>query len=362
MVRAMKVLIVCLAVLGVVPAAAMADVYTQTNAADGNEVVAFTQTAGGSVREAGRFATGGSGTGTGLGNQGAVVVAGGRLFATNAGSDDVSVFAIGRRGLRLVDRTPSGGRRPVSVAVHGRLVYVVNAGGRGSISGYRLRPDGRLARLPGSRRRLSGMPGSGAAQIGFSPSGRTLVVTERETDLIDVYRVRRDGRTTQAATQRSVGATPFGFAFTPRGHLIISEAFDAAADGSATSSYALAGRRLRPISRSVATTETAACWTALTPDGRFAYVTNTQSGTVSGYRVARDGRLRLLDADGRTADLGPESGPTDAAIGADGRSLYTLNAREGTVAALRIGRDGRLRVLGRAGALARGATGLAVSG
>ena len=363
MARALKVLVICLVVLGLVPAAAMADVYTQTNAADGNEVVAFSQTASGSVREAGRFPTGGSGTGSGLGNQGAVVVAGGRLFATNAGSNDVSVFAIGRGGrLRLLDRLSSGGRRPVSVAVHRGLVYVANAGGRGSISGYRLRQDGQLVRLPGSRRRLSGMPGSGAAQIGFSPSGRTLVVTERETDLIDVYRVRRDGRTTGPATQRSFGTTPFGFAFTPRGHLIVSEAFDAAANGSATSSYTLDGRRLRAISRSVPTTETAACWTAVTPDGRYAYVTNTQSDTVSGYRVGRDGRLRLLDADGRTADLGTGSGPTDAAIDADGRTLYTLNPREGTVAALRIGRDGSLRVLGRAGTLARGATGLAVSG
>lgn len=362
MLSAWKTLGLSLALLSVAPGAALADVYTQTNAAESNEVVAFAQAASGSVREAGRFETGGRGTGTGLGNQGAVVVAGERLVAVNAGSNDISVFAIRRRGLRRLDRAGSGGRRPVSVAVDGSLLYVVNAGGRGSITGFTLRDDGRLVRIAGSRRRLSGAAGPGPAQIGFSPSGRTLVVTERETDLIDVYRVRRDGRTTGPAVQRSVGATPFGFAFTPRGRLVVSEAFDAAADGSATSSYSLDGRRLRPISRSVPTTETAACWVAVTPDGRFAYVTNTMSGTVSGYRVASDGRLRLLQADGRTADLGSGSGPTDAAITADGRSLYTLNAIEGTVAAFRIGRDGRLRLLGRAGTLARGATGLAVGG
>lgn len=362
MARVRKTLGLSLVLLGALPVAATAEVYTQTNAAERNEVVAFSQAGDGSLREAGRFATGGRGSGTGLGNQGAVVASGGRLFVTNAGSNDVSVLAVGRRGLRLLDRAGSGGRRPVSVAVRGSLVYVVNAGGRGSISGFRLSDDGELTRIPGSRRRLSGRPNPGPAQIDFSPSGRTLVVTERETDLIDVYGVRRDGRTTQAATQRSSGATPFGFAFTPQGRLIVSEAFDAMADASATSSYRLTGRRLRPVSRSVPTTETAACWVALTPDGRFAYVTNTMSGTVSGYRVARGGRLRLLDADGRTADLGTGSGPTDAAIDAHGRTLYTLNAREGTVAALRIGRDGSLRVLGRAGMLARGATGLAVGG
>jgi 6-phosphogluconolactonase len=156
----------------------------------------------------------------------------------------------------------------------------------------------------------------------------------------------------------SAGETPFGFAF--RGDtLIVSEAFGGAEDASAVSSYDLANDgSLQVISPSVPTTETAACWIAVTRNGRFAYASNTGSGTVSGYRVSPDGGLSLLDPDGITGVTGP--GPIDMAFSANSGFLYTLNSEDGTISAFHVNRNGSLSSIpGIAGIPAGSATGLA---
>src|SRR5262249_36756707 len=96
------------------------DVYTLTNQPSGNSVLVFHRTTGGALSFAGSFPTGGTGIGTGvdpLGSQGSVVLdkSGRFLFATNAGSNDVSVFAVDGDSLDLIDRINSGGIMPVSI-------------------------------------------------------------------------------------------------------------------------------------------------------------------------------------------------------------------------------------------------------
>ncbi|MQA75450.1 MAG: beta-propeller fold lactonase family protein [Solirubrobacterales bacterium] len=194
--------------------------------------------------------------------------------------------------------------------------------------------------------------------MSFDPGGGTLVVTEKNTNLIDTYEVNADtGLASGPNPQASAGATPFGFAFDPRGHLIVSEAFGGAADASAVSSYGLEDGIIDPISPSVATTETAACWIVVTKNGRFAYTTNTDSGSISGYRVGHDGALSLLDADGETALTG--TGPLDVALTTSSRLLYSLNSGDGTISGFRVGADGSLSPIGGASGLPGAATGLA---
>src|SRR2546423_5091107 len=65
-------------------------VYTLSNRAKGNAVLVFRRESDGSLSPAGRFTTGGTGTGAGLGSQGAVVLHGDRLFAVDAGSDQIT--------------------------------------------------------------------------------------------------------------------------------------------------------------------------------------------------------------------------------------------------------------------------------
>ena len=334
-------------------------VYTTSNARGGNAVLVFDRLPDGRLVPSSSFATGGIGTGGGLGNQGALTLTDNErwLLAVNAGSNSVSVFSVRPRGLRLTDVEPSGGVLPVSVAVHGRLVYVLNAGSD-SITGFRLGAAGELRPLAGSTRALSGS-GTAPAQIAFRPDGGVLMVTEKATNRIVTFVVDREGLPGAALVQESNGVTPFGFAFGKRDQVFVSEAFGGAPDASATSAYTLGDDgRLETISASVGTNQTANCWVAVTPNGRFAYVTNTGSGSISGYRIDFDGALELLDADGRTGVTG--GGPIDLALTDGGRFLYSLISGTNTIAAFRVRADGSLTALPFASGLPPGANGLAV--
>jgi 6-phosphogluconolactonase (cycloisomerase 2 family) len=184
-------------------------------------------------------------------------------------------------------------------------------------------------------------------------------VTEKATNAIVTFPIDHHGLPGDAQVQASNGATPFGFAFGKQDHLLVSEAFGGAPDASAVSSYELdEDGGLTTIAASVGTTESAACWVVVTPDGRFAYVTNTASNTISGYAVGADGSLELLDADGRTGITG--GGPIDLAITDGGRFLYTLNSGSQTISAFRIGEDGSLTALPYAASVPAGANGLVV--
>ena len=334
-------------------------VYVSTNSTTRNEVLVFPRAADGSLGAPRAFATDGLGNGGGLGNQGAVVLSQNnrRLFVVNAGSNEVSVFAVSRNGLDLLDRVASGGMRPVSVTVHGRLVYVLNAGGTGNITGFKLDGDGNLHPIANSTRSLSSAA-AGAAQVEFSPDGGVLVVTEKMTDKISTYTVGTNGLATGPNVQPSEGDTPFGFAFSRRGALVVSEAFGGAAGASALSPYDVsAGGSLSVISASIGTTETAACWVVITRNGRFAYTSNTGSSTISGYGLSRAGELTLLNANGVTATTG--SGPIDLALTEDSGVLYSLDSGAGTISAFRVEKDGSLTSAPGASGVPAGANGLA---
>ena len=118
--------------------------YTLTNEAAGNAVAIFNRAADGTLTAAGTVSTGGLGNGGGLGSQGALTLSQDNqwLFAVNAGSNDISVFAVSAHGLTLADKVASGGEQPISVTSYKNLVYVVNAGGSGNISGFKLGKHG----------------------------------------------------------------------------------------------------------------------------------------------------------------------------------------------------------------------------
>lgn len=336
---------------------ALGAVYTASNATAANSILVFDRLADGRLVPDGSVDTGGRGSGSGLGNQGGVRLTPDErwLLAVNAGSDDVSVLAVGESSLTLTDIVSSGGSQPISVTANRDLVYVVNAGSD-SIAGFRLDPHGHLASLAGSVRSLGGS-GTGPAEIAFSPDGNFLVVTEKNTNKIAVFPVDQDGLAGPPLLQDAAGTTPFGFAFGKRGQLFVSEAFGGAADASATSSYRLGSDGiLTTITASAADTETSACWSAVSPDGRFAYIANTGSGTVSGYRIDFDGHIALIDADGVTGITGGR--PSDLAFTQNGQFLYDLVGSTNTLAAFRVQADGSLDALPLVD-VAAGANGLA---
>ena len=102
--------------------------FTSTNSAAGNAVIAIGRASGGALGPIVSVPTGGLGSGSGLGSQGAVTLSGdGRhLFVVNAGSNSVSTFTVGASGLALASVRDSGGLHPISVSERDGLVYVVN--------------------------------------------------------------------------------------------------------------------------------------------------------------------------------------------------------------------------------------------
>jgi 6-phosphogluconolactonase len=245
-------------------------VYVQTNDAEKNEVVAFRRETDGKLSPLGSYATGGRGTGKPhLASQSSIVVGGDRLLVVNAGSDDVSLFGIEVGGLTLLDRAPSGGSQPTSVGLHGSSVYVLNAGGEPNITGFTIN-ESQLAPTGDTR----ALPGADPAQVGFTPDGDRLVVTDRASDaLLELPVAGGD-----PVSHPSSGATPYGFDFTREGTLVVTEAFGGTVGAAAASSYA-AG--LQPLSKSVANTRSEVCWAAVTKDGRHVFVTNFGDGSLS---------------------------------------------------------------------------------
>lgn len=334
-------------------------VYVETNTGS-NAIVVFDRAEDGRLRKAETVPTGGAGTNSALGSQGAVILSadGSYLFAVNAGSNQISSFSVSPDGvgLELIDVQSSGGLLPVSLTLHGDVLYALNALGRGNIAGFRVAEDGTLTSLPGSKRKLSA-PLSNPAQVQFNPSGTVLMVTERATRLIDSFPVDKSGLAGPLATTRSSGLEPFGFAFDPAGHAIVSEAFAGAPGRSAVSSYAVSdAAEVNVISASVPNGQTAACWVVITPDGRFAFVSNTGSGSISSYAIRAGGRLSLDEAVATTTGEG--SAPTDMDLDEAGH-LYVLASGFGMVRGLAVGSGGNLSPITKAGALPPSATGLA---
>jgi 6-phosphogluconolactonase (cycloisomerase 2 family) len=176
--------------------------------------------------------------------------------------------------------------------------------------------------------------------VGFSDDGRYLIVSERATNILDVYTVDRDGRASGPLAHASSGPTPFGFALDRRNTLFVSEA----GAGGGASSYRMGETGgLIPVSSMVMTGQRAACWAVITKNGRYGYVINAGTGNISGFSIGQDGALSLLDPDGVTAQTG--GNPTDAVISHDGRYLYVRVAALAQIAVFRVRANGSLATL-----------------
>lgn len=334
-------------------------VFSLSNAASGNSVRVFDRMADGSLAPRRNVATGGTGTGGGLGNQGALALSdsGHWLLAVNPGSNSVSVFYVVGDFLLRTDVASSRGTLPVSVAIENDLVYVLNAGSD-EVEGFRLSIFGKLTPIANSARPLSAV-GAGPAEVAFNRDGDLLAVTERLTNRVVTFAVDGDGLLGAIHVQASPAPTPFGFAFGRRDQMFVSEAAGGAAGGSTLTSWQLhADGSATPISPAVPNQQTAACWVAVTGDGHYAYVANTGSNNLSIYAIGEDGVADVQAA--IAAQTGAGSAPSDLALDRNDRFLYSLNPGTGRISAYRIGSNGALQLIEReaAGAAGSGATGL----
>ena len=284
------------AVIATVPAQAAEGsahaVFVQTNSPAGNAIVAYDRHSDGTLTLVKSYATGGLGGRTAgsasdpLASQGSLVLvrSAGLLLAVNAGSDTISVFEVEGDRLRLEQVLPSGGSFPAGIAVHGNLVYVLDAGGQGHVSGFRIW-NGELHPIAGSTRSLGlanatppfflGSP----AQAGFTPSGEHLVVTTKTGNTVEVFSVGDGGRLSAAPVKNAAPGVPFAFVFNGANRLVLN----LAATSSLESFTVNPDNTISSLGAPVSDGQAAACW--VTPARGFEYVSNTASGNVSQFRV-----------------------------------------------------------------------------
>ncbi len=315
-------------------------VYVDDNTAGTNTIGAFDRHADGTLTpESGSpFAAGGAGTGAGLASQGAVQISpdGRFLIAVDAGSSQISVLRIRHNGsLRLVRHgvVSSGGVLPVSLTIHGDLLYVANAGAGGSnYTGFRLRRHGRLQPIPGSTVPLpdSAQPGD----VLFNRDGSKLAGTRVGTSQIDSFTVGSGGRLTAAPGSPfpAQGLGPFGSEFRPTSpdQLFVSNAHNGGTSGTVSAFRDSANGTLSSIGSSpFADLQTAPCWVEISHDGRYLFTVNTGSGTISRYSIAPGGVLTLLGSTpvGATGGVGA----VDARLSPGGRTLFVDESSIGAV-------------------------------
>jgi 6-phosphogluconolactonase len=333
-------------------------VLVQSNEQDQNRLLGFRREAAGALSRMAVVATDGAGNGEAhLPSQGSVTLSGDarHAFVTNAGSGDVSVFTLTGEGPTLA-HTVQTGALPLSVAEHDGLVYVLNSADA-SLTGFVVEGS-RLSPISGAEHRWD--PEAKPAQVGFSPDGRTLVVTERGADRILTFPIESSGSLGEPVTQVSSGMTPYGFGHTPAGVLVVTEAFGGEPGKSAVSSYAVKDSSLAPISRSIRNGRTALCWAVVTADGRYAFGTNFGDGVVSRYDIAPDGALTLGEAAaGVVLDGSP--GPRDLDVSGDGRFLYAIDADSRQIVGWSLDSAGHLTRIGSWPGLPSTVAGIAVS-
>lgn len=329
-------------------------VYTESNDAGQNSILTYFQSSNGKLNFLSTTASGGNGSGTALGSQGALALDDAHhwLFAVNAGSNSISSFSIGDNGsLTLSHTVSSNGTLPVSLTVHDNLLYVVNSTSA-NISGFTIGAGGTLTWITGSTQPLSAVTAA-PAQIGFKPGGQYLVVTEKMTNKITTFPVNTSGVAGAGSSITSANATPFGFDFSGSNYAIVTEAAGGALNASTVSSYS-AGANTALVSGPVNANQTAACWAVVTSDGKYAYVTNTGSNTISSFSISSSGNVQVLSKVAATTG----GAPIDITFSGNEFYLYTINGTSHSISEFKKGGNTSLKSIGQVTGLPANAVGL----
>ncbi|TLS42697.1 lactonase family protein [Streptomyces montanus] len=328
-------------------------VFVQGNELSGNTIHAFARGDDGTLSPSGTYATGGKGGDQvdaptdSLASQGSLVYddVSGMLLAVNAGSGTVTSFRV--EGQQLKDRrvVDSGGEFPASVAVHGAIAYVMNAGGEGSIQGFKITSKG-LKPLKGSHRSLGldneDLPlfSSSPGEVEFTPDGRNLVVTTKSNNTVEVFPMKRNGlpAVAEPVLNESAGGVPFAISFDKTGkRMVVAEA-----EKSTVTTYQVKrDGRLKVLQEPLANGQETLCW--LERAGNYFYGGNTGNSTVTGYRMDKGGRLSLTNEVGiATPPSANSQGVIDLAVTEDEKFVYVQNAVSGTVDGFRVEANGAL--------------------
>jgi len=349
---ATAVALAALAALGAASPALATDrghaLFVQSDNSTGNQIIAYDRAPGGTLTQSGIYNTGGLGGALEgsvvdhLASQGSLTydASSDLLYAVNAGSNTISVFAVLGDRLALRQVISSGGTFPVSIAAHDGIVYVLNGLGGGSLQGFTV-AEGRLVPIVGSNRAL-GLNSSETPQfthspgtVVFSPDGSQLIVTTKANgNDIDVFGVAPGGELSASAVVNSEpGTVPFAIVFDKQGHLILAESAGSLA------SFQLNENGTVAQLDSVPSGQIATCW-VVEARGHF-YTSNPGSASLSTFQSGAQGQLLTLLGDTPT-----DGGTVDATATGDGRFLYVQTGAEGNVDEFAVASNGELSKVG----------------
>lgn len=314
--------------------------YILSNGKTTNEIIEYGRSATtGELSPFGEYPTGGAGTGAGLGSQSALVFdpTSNHFFAVNAGDNSISELALELDGsISLLSNVPSGGTSPISLALSGTTLYVLNAGSAtvaANITGFTVDPAG-LVPIANSTQPLSAAQ-PGAEQIAFVQNGAVLVVTEKGANNIDTFVVTSGVAAAGTFTSAGISQAPYGFGVSGDGLIVVSQA---TADTGASSYTISSTGAVTTDTAFVADGQAAACWATVV--GTTAYVLNAHNATISAYTITPSTGAIALVGNGVAASTG--TGPTDVAASADGAFLYTRNGAGQSITSWTIAADGTL--------------------
>ncbi|MEK8104936.1 beta-propeller fold lactonase family protein [Micromonospora sp. M12] len=250
----------------------------------------------------------------------------------------------------LVRRSATGQHRGP-----GDLVYVLNAGGEGSVQGFELHKE-RLSRIEDANRSLglhNGNPpafASAPAQVKIDPDSEFVLVSTKNANVMFSYEIGRDGELSRNPVISDAGNTPFGFTFDSKDSLLVTESganavtrFELEDDGA-----------LDQIGPSVPNGQQAPCW--IQRVGDYFFVANAGSSTISSYRVTDNGKLEIVknvaaDTAGGSIDMTTSDG-----------FLYVQNATAGNVQGYEVNEDGSLKLVTTVEGLPKFADGIGMEG
>ena len=326
-------------------------VYTLDNDAAHNGVAVYRRQENGSLMmvSGSPFQTGGKGlSGGDIDEQGAIRIAGKFVLAVNPGSDSIAVFQKSGNGLLHVEGSPfaSNGSTPLSIAVHGDLVYVANQSADfakpkflPNITGFRLTSNGQLQPIPKSTINLPA--GAGPAQVEFNPQGTALAITSGfqvdggKGSKVWTFRVEKDGRLASGAGSPVMpeGATgTVGFSWSQGGDHLFASVFS----GSGVVPFAVdpVTAAIKQAGPNVGDDQRAACWSVLSRDGRTLYVGNFVSNSISVYSIMPGGKLELLGSIPRRGATNKDT--KDIALSPRGDYLYAVGSGEREISIFKV--------------------------
>jgi 6-phosphogluconolactonase (cycloisomerase 2 family) len=385
--------------------AAGGHLYMQTNEVE-NAIIHYHWSANGALAEVERVATGGAGSGelspiyhvnrpNDFEGAGSVTLTLDRrfLFATNAGDNSVSSFAVDKEGrLTLLDvkrtgNTISGGAKSVAYAPSSRTLFVVHTVGPDQIRLMSVDGQGKLTPRP-ERYSVNTMdwPNRVPTMSVLSPDGKFLFVgttfdefpsrknpdgslilwiphkdgalhviasNAPDPDGIVVFPVGGDGALGEPSLYDAKGASPFYIAF-------LHNRPDTFVVGYAVSNGVSVGKvdaNGKITVSAPVTLDTSAglpselCWLAVSPDDRLVFTTNFGYSNISSYRmdgnvlsIAKDPASPKVPGDGtfRAIDGVVSSGPSDSWISPDGAYLYQIYGNASKLVGYATQRDGSL--------------------